>query len=103
MTPIILGPLVKFLAVLEFKPTLGFAIGEAVLGSVILLLYKTRKSGPGANSYYCGIKLGLKDDELPRKESVNSIVASAFTTTTRSPLTTCRTACRSGGGCCWTR
>lgn len=35
MTPIILGPLVKFLAVLEFKPTLGFAIGEAVLGSVI--------------------------------------------------------------------
>jgi hypothetical protein len=84
MTPLLLAPLIKFLASFELKPTLGFSIGEAVLGVIILMLYKTRKTGPAENEYYFGMKLALPEDQKPNKESINSIIASAFTGTTSS-------------------
>jgi hypothetical protein len=49
---------------------------------------QTRKTGPGQNGFYYGITLRLKEHEMPNKESMNSIIASAFTTTTASTFST---------------
>jgi hypothetical protein len=81
MTPILMSPVVKFLASLQFKATVGFSVGEAVLGLTILMLHKTRKTGPAQNNEYFGMKFTLSESEIPNKTSINSVIAAAYTNT----------------------
>jgi hypothetical protein len=84
MVPILMAPVVKFLASIQFKASVGFAIGEAAVGITILVLHKTRKTGPAKNATYFGLQLGLPESDLPNKTSINSLVATAYTNPTNT-------------------
>ena len=76
--PIVLGPIVKFIQKGEWQDTIAFTIGEAVLGTLILILHKPRASNEAVFLDYFGLNFRHPSDLLPRRESVNNIILKCF-------------------------
>ena len=84
MTPIVLAPLIEFLSV--WNLTVGMAIGEAVLGLIILIFHQeTITPGPPALQRYFGVQFDGTEQNTPRWGSINAIIAAHLQGMTNPP------------------
>jgi hypothetical protein len=74
-----LKPVIKAFEKWKWLNKYAFLIAEAILGVLIVVLYKRKAANDAVLVEYFGIRVALAAGDLPARESVNFVITKAFT------------------------